>query len=60
MKVLLFQARTADLMVCRESPWLWASIKIGLNEFRVSVWHCINIAWHAGEASNGCEQIKHL
>lgn len=47
-------------MVCRESPWLWASIKIGLNEFRVSVWHCINIAWHAGEASDGCEQIKHL
>lgn len=50
MKVLLFQARTADLMVRRESPWLWASIKIGLNEFRVSVWHCINsLACRRGE-----------
>ena len=45
---------------CRESPWLWASIKIDLNEFRVAVWHCINTPWHVGRRRNGCEEIKHL
>lgn len=23
-------------------------LKFDLNEFRVAVWHCINISWHVG------------
>lgn len=44
----------------RKSPWLWASIKSKLNEFRVAVWHCINISWHLWRHRNDCEQMKHL
>lgn len=44
----------------REGPWLWASIKIDLNEFRVAVWHYVNIPWHVGRRRSGCEGRKHL
>lgn len=61
LQIAIFPRQDCESNGCGGSSWLWASIKIDLNEFRVAVWHCISAPWHASRIGGDgwCEEEKH-